>query len=116
MVKIDGINKVRARLEAMRRRGAEADASVSVGYTQRYALFVHENLNARHPIGNAKYLEGPARRLAGTLGKIVTEVYKKTKSMVQSLLVVGLRLQRESQEEVPIDTGALKASAFTEED
>ena len=31
----------------------------------------------------------------------------------QALLQAGLRLQRESQLLVPVDTGALKASAFT---
>lgn len=34
---------------------------VEVGYTAEYAPAVHENLEARHPIGEAKFLERAAR-------------------------------------------------------
>jgi len=30
---------------------------VEVGYTAAYAIFVHENLDARHKVGQAKFLE-----------------------------------------------------------
>ncbi len=33
--------------------------------------------------------------------------------MSQGLLVAGLRLQREAMQLCPVDTGALRASAFT---
>lgn len=35
--------------------------SVIVGYTEEYAIFVHENLEAHHPVGQAKFLEQPLR-------------------------------------------------------
>jgi len=44
---------------------------VRVGYSVRYAVYVHENLFAHHPVGNAKFLERPARQHRKTLGKIV---------------------------------------------
>lgn len=88
-------------------------ASVSVGYTQSYAIFVHENLAATHPVGQAKFLEQPARLLSRELGAMVVKGLKAKWTMATSLTVAGMRLQRESQKLCPVDTGALKASAFT---
>jgi len=34
--------------------------TVSVSYDTNYAIYVHEDLSARHPHGNAKFLERPA--------------------------------------------------------
>jgi hypothetical protein len=67
------------------------------------------------PAGQAKFLEQPARELSndGTLARIVMGAMAKGKTMLQGLLLAGLRLQRESQKLVPVDTGNLKSSAFT---
>ncbi len=117
MAEIDGIDAVRARLEEIQQRAAEAKSTtIVVGFTQNYAIYVHENLHAFHRFGKAKYLEDPARELATELADIVAEAYTNTKSLKRALLVAGLRLQREAQLQVPVDTGALKASAFTREE
>ena len=42
------IAKLRDRAAASRK---DDDASVSVGYTQNYAVFVHENMEAHHVVG-----------------------------------------------------------------
>lgn len=95
-------------------------------------MFVHENLNARHAghtlvsyasgkrreytgVGQAKFLEAPARELnnSGELGKIVVDTLLQGKTVAQALLLAGLRIQRESQLRCPVDTGAMRASAFT---
>lgn len=48
---------------------------VSVGYTASYAIYVHEDLEARHKPGkSAKFLEKPAR----TKGKRMAEIYTDT--------------------------------------
>ena len=63
--------------------------------------------------GQPKFLEAPARRLKGSR---VTEVWNSLKSgkkFAQAILLLGLRLQRDSQQMCPVDTGALRASAFT---
>jgi CRISPR/Cas system-associated exonuclease Cas4 (RecB family) len=91
----------------------DGNASVTVGYTQNYALYVHENLMSKHPVGQAKYLEQPFREMKKEIHGIVAEMLRKRKTMAQALVVAGLRLQRESQLLVPVDTGALKGSAFT---
>lgn len=100
-------------------RNNEARVDVIVGYTANYAIFVHEDLTARHAPGKtAKYLEHPYREMINNreMSRIVTRVIQKTGSLRQGLLTAGLRLQRESQKIVPIDTGFLRASAFTRED
>lgn len=61
----------------------------------------------------AKFLEAPARMFANAIGTIVATAYKAGKTLAQSLLLGGLRLQRESQKLVPVDTGNLRASAVT---
>lgn len=63
--------------------------------------------------GQSKFLEQPLREHREVLARIVIEMLSKGKTMAQALLVAGLRLQRESQMLVPIDTGNLRASAFT---
>jgi hypothetical protein len=69
------------------------------------------------PQGKAqpKFLEGPARELSNdrTLQKIILESVKAGKTLAQALLTAGLRLQREAQLRVPVETGNLKNSAFT---
>ena len=68
------------------------------------------------PRGQAKFLEQPARMLKSVLAKIVQETVKRGGTLRQGLLLAGLRLQRESMMLVPIDTGNLRASAFTMEE
>jgi predicted transcriptional regulator len=113
-VKVERLNKLIKKLENLRDKAKkDSEAGVQVGFTQRYALYVHEDLNARHGPGKqAKFLEDPARSQQHTLRSIVYEVYQKTKSMSKALLVAGLRLLRESQKIVPIDTGALRTSGY----
>lgn len=49
-------------------------ASVVVGYTMFYAIYVHENLEARHKPGKiAKYLEKPARQYRLQMIKIIRD-------------------------------------------
>ena len=95
------------------------DVGVNVGYGMNYALAVHENKEAnkkaRHAKGQkAKFLEDPTRRLEGTMARnIVSGMKRKGAKLRLLLLKAGMLLQRESQLEVPVDLGALKASAFT---
>lgn len=35
--------------------------AVEIGYTANYAIYVHENLEARHTVGQAKFLESALR-------------------------------------------------------
>jgi hypothetical protein len=110
---IKGAAKLLAEFQA-RKKEARLDngESVFVGYTQKYAIYVHE-VPAYHEVGNDKFLERPARTLQRELGDIVRKVARRGGTLKQGLVMAGLRLQRESQKQCPVDTGALKASAFT---
>lgn len=114
-MKVERLSNLIAALKS--RMMGQPIVSVSVGYTQQYALFVHENLEAHHKQGKqAKFLEGPARQHKDEIAAKVVEKVKAGATLEQGLLVGGLYLQRLSMQVVPIDTGALRASAFTKID
>ena len=111
------IKNLQRLVEKLRARAAKAvrdsDAAVAVGYTAAYSVFVHENLEAKHPVGKAKFLEDPAKTNAPEYAGIVREALKGGKTVAQALVLAGLALQADSQDQVPVDTGVLKNSAFT---
>lgn len=41
--------------------GSVKPTTVEIGYTANYALYVHEDMQARHKVGQAKYLESSLR-------------------------------------------------------
>lgn len=84
-----------------------------VGYKAPYSVYVHEDLHARHSTGQAKFLEQPARKLARFLHVRIFEHLKQGLTLSQALYTIGLKLQMESQDLVPIDTGRLHGSVFT---
>ncbi len=63
-----------------------------------------------------KFLEQPAREFQREMASDVRTASKRGVPLIKALIIAGLRLQRESQEIVPIDTGNLRASAFTEKE
>lgn len=98
----------------LKRLGGKPETVVVVGYSQKYALVVHERTDLKHAPGKmAKYLEGPARRYRREIQGIIRRGYKDGDKPDAVMLRAGWFLQRVSQEVVPIDTSALKASAFT---
>lgn len=68
--------------------------------------------------GQAKFLEQPFREMHDELHNVIFRVTKKLgiargNGLDKGLMLAGLLLQRTSQNLVPVDTGNLKASAFT---
>lgn len=54
------------------------------GTGTEYAIYVHENLEAHHPHGKAKYLEDPmTRQVNGISGRIADKVEAQTKGMLR---------------------------------
>ncbi len=121
-----------------------AGVSVLVGYTAKYAIYVHEGTGVFGPehkpivpvnakalswmsggeqvfamsvqgSPGRKFLEGPARLLSnsGELNRIISTALQRGSTLAQALVLAGLRIQRESQKNCPVDTGNLKNSAFT---
>lgn len=123
-MKISNLKEAQRFLKQLKAKyaGASAKNSVIVGYTAAYALNVHENKKMqenREARGVTKrqwkFLEQPARELSnsGEIQRIVNTAVASGASLEDGLLLAGLRIQRESQKLVPIDTGNLRASAFT---
>ena len=53
------------------------------GSATEYSIYVHENLEANHPHGKAKYLEDPmVRQVNGIAGRIADKVERATKGMM----------------------------------
>lgn len=113
-MKVQGLKKLLNDLDKIKKKYEKASPVVVVGYSQRYAVYVHENLDASHKRGKqAKFLESPARSMQPQLAKTIAEEMKKSGNLEKALLKAGFQLQRASQKIVPVATGALKASAFT---
>jgi len=121
-IEFEGLERI---IQAFRDKAAKArldeHPSVIVGYVASYALYVHENLEARHypPYGTggkAHFLIDPFRKLEGdgTIKQLFVSAVRAGKTPSQALVFAGMRVQRDSMEECPVDTGNMKAGAFTQ--
>ena len=106
---VEGTGKVQARLRAVSLKGAVRGA-VGVSYSAPYATFVHEDLEAYHPVGQAKFLEEPFRRLLPQLRKTIQSYLKNRRSLEEGLLAAGRMLLEASLPLGPVDTGLLKST------
>ncbi len=99
----------------------EQNVQVMVGVRGvNYAIYVHENLEARHTEGQrAKFLSDPVEyateKFIDELNDQIKQLIKNGMSVRQAIISAALRWQRASQQVVPVDTGNLKGSFFTEE-
>ena len=121
MAEVTGVTElVRALKERETKAMRESELAVGVGFggsAAPYALFVHENLTARHypPFGKggqAKFLEQPSRTERRAMTEIIRRALKGGKPMSQALFYAGQHLLEAARALCPIDTGALRASGF----
>jgi cell division protein ZapA (FtsZ GTPase activity inhibitor) len=84
---------------------------VVVGYSQSYALEVHERTDVKRRVGQPKFLETAARSLESDIRNMIRRAGRE--KLAEAMLRAGLLIQRESQKLTPVDTSALRASAFT---
>ena len=117
MAKIKNIDAVKRLIEEKLKDAVkDRDASVTVGYQTNYAIYVHEVLDSVHPVGQAKFLEQPAREYKNEIARLIREAWLRGANMLSCLMIGGRRLQRESMKLVPIKTGNLKRSCETRPD
>lgn len=109
---VDGGRRLLGRLTTLAERGAGADAVV--GYSARYALFVHEDLEAHHPVGEARFLSRALRAGAPYRRAFIADALRRGRSLYQAVRDWAFVLKRDSQARCPVDTGVLRASAFVE--
>lgn len=115
-----GFKSLIKKLGARQQSAARATGkTVRVGYSAPYALKVHEDLEAFHSNGQAKFLEEPARKYRDVMASIVRKnVVGRSgpgdleAAILRGFLAAGQFLKAESQELVPVDTGFLRDSAF----
>lgn len=84
---------------------------VHITFDCGYAYYVHENLNATHDNGQAKFLETPARRMAKQLTKQVADDLRGGKQLVDAMVDAATMLMTEAKRLCPVDTGKLRDSA-----
>lgn len=58
-------------------KDTKREYEVTIGFNESYAAAVHENLNAHHDIGNAKYLEDPLMARVDDIPKNIAKRIKR---------------------------------------
>ena len=105
------ISKLRGRSKAY----GKSPSKTVVGYQMPYAIYVHEDLTARHAPGKtAKYLERPARRYSKEMSLMIRRALRNKATLRSALLQAAYFLLAESKPLVPVDTGALVNSSFVD--
>lgn len=113
---MEGLNKLLGDLGKRQEDSKHKDGgSCTVGYAAPYSLFVHENLEAHHEHGQAKFLEQPARTMKDELAHSIRGDAEHGLGLVVALENVAKKLLAASQELVPEDTGVLKASGYVKD-
>ncbi len=112
-IKIEGMGKLLKAVKALEKRAVkDASESVTVGFVQTYAIFVHEDRTAHHTVGEAGFLAKAATAFRPALAQDITNEVKGGKPLKRALLSAGRILLRAAQDITPVDTGALKGSGF----
>lgn len=107
-VSIHGVERT---IKALRFWGKKhSDAQFTVSYAAPYAISVHENLNARHVVGQAKFLEQPARTQGNAIAGVTRQAVARGLPLEEGLRLGAVRLLELSRALVPIDTGMLRDS------
>jgi hypothetical protein len=60
----------------MRFAGAGTTFTFTIGYSADHAIFVHEDLQAYHAQGQAKFVEAPVRQSRGTVNEIIVSAVR----------------------------------------
>jgi hypothetical protein len=112
-VSVEGVEKILGRFQNRKSRAQRAARRrCVVGYSAPYAVHVHEDLEAFHANGQAKFLEQPAREFKGEMAAYVRGATRRGQTVEQAQLGAGQILLAESQKLVPVLTGFLKRSGF----
>jgi hypothetical protein len=113
IVQVAGTDVIYARMRAEGRKiGAILEPTFIIGYSAPYAIYVHEDLEARHITGQAKFIEKVVREKGGELYMQIAAGVINRELWIDVLTRAAEWLLAESKKLVPVDTGALKDSGF----
>jgi hypothetical protein len=110
MAIIQGEGTVFENLRARKKLGKQG--IVNIGFSAPYAVYVHEDMEAIHPNGQAKFLEQPATIYRKQMISGIAHRVSRGQPLDQALLEVGTFLLEEAKRLVPVDTGFLRDSGF----
>ncbi len=89
-----------------------------VGFGTSYAVFVHEIIEARHPVGEAKFLENAANKAkSGYASKLAaaTRTFARRghpNPLASGIYAMALGVDADAVQRTPVNTGRLRASHF----
>lgn len=112
-VKINGLERV---IDSLDKRTKEYKAGwqAVVGFTAPYAIYVHEDLTKHHDNGRAKFLEYAIREHAQEVRRAVAKSLKSGAKLGSAMSIGANLLLRLARQYVPVDTGFLRDSGYTE--
>lgn len=113
-VKVEGVERVVLAIRNLLEK--HKSTRLVVGYSAPYAVYVHENMRARHTTGKAKFLEDPARQLSAEVAQIVRDLVGRGVALAEAMTRAGQRLLQVSQAQTPVLTGFLRRSGFARVD
>lgn len=110
---IEGMGRLIGKI-AFRIKDAEtvSGLTLKVGYSAKYCVWVHERTDIHHDIGQAKFLEQPARQYRTQMSGIIVFSAQRGEPMEQCFMKAGVFLLKKSYPLVPVDTGFLRSSGF----
>lgn len=111
MPKLEGFERVVQQFRDRAKR-QPVYTELRVGFAAPYALIVHENLQAHHTTGQAKFLERPMREMASSVAESVRRAVGDGVPLPQALLAEGEKIKAAAQALAPVRTGLLRASAY----
>lgn len=106
MAEILGTGAVLRSLRARSLKG-KVKATAGVVFEAPYAVYVHEDLEAYHPHGEAKFLEKTARRKRAAIQAAIQAKLMRKRSVQEAAVAGAEVLLAETLPLVPIDTGYL---------
>lgn len=113
MIVMDNTKKLVAKLTKLGTKARkDSREHILVGFKAYYAIYVHENMQAHHPNGQAKFLEVAAKNSKKEIADIVANAMKSGKALGTALSYGGARLLKNARALTPVKTGFLKKSGF----
>lgn len=108
--RVQGRNGVIAQFRRL--LGQTEGVRLSVGYEAPYAIHVHEDMEARHRNGQAKFLEQPLRTEMPAMAAGIRARAQAGMPLEENLYIAGQQLLDASKPLVPVRTGFLRDSGF----
>jgi hypothetical protein len=110
-VKLDGVDEF-CRSLLLRAKEAKRtwQAQAEVVFTAPYAVHVHEDMEAQHAVGQAKFLEQPIREHGRELKRQVRDAVARGEDFADASLAAAEELLEYAKELCPVRRGFLRDS------